>query len=58
MKLRSKSIKLVRVQRKHFPIEEATCEVESDMHCRYPQLFTTPSILFTFSSMNYCSSGG
>ncbi|XP_015169420.1 uncharacterized protein [Solanum tuberosum] len=38
-RLRTKEIKFVKVQWKHFPVEEATWEVEKDMQDKYPQLF-------------------
>ncbi|XP_060177842.1 uncharacterized protein LOC132607781 [Lycium barbarum] len=43
-KLRSNEIASVKVQQKHRHIEEATWEIESDVHARYPQLFANSGV--------------
>ena len=47
-KLRTKEIASVKVQWKHRSVREATCETESDMRARYPQLFKASGTFFHF----------
>ncbi|TMW98044.1 hypothetical protein EJD97_004564 [Solanum chilense] len=59
LKLRTKEIASVNVQREYRSVGVATWETESDMRARYPQLFEASGTSFTLSSrMNMIFSSG
>ena len=47
-KLRTKEIASGKVQWKHQSVGEETCETQSDMRARYPQLFKASCTFFYF----------
>lgn len=49
----------MKVQCKHHPIGEATCETESNMHARYPKIFVASvTFFYLYLRTNMIISGG